>query len=258
MTTEKERFIEATHSITIAHHQLYYRTAGQGSPLVLIHGFGVSGYIWQLMLPYLAQQHQVFIVDLPGYGKSTFTPPWRLREMAPLLITWLQELNLSPVALVGQSMGGAIALHISASAPELVERIVLISAAGIPLNAQLSHLALRSIRSFFQQGNGSYPSGLIQDVLRPRPLLFWQTAQEMVHSDFRAEIAAVKIPALIIWGKQDVLLPVSLGQALHAALPHATFIILPDSGHRPMLAHPELLSTMVLDFLAEGKSNSKL
>jgi pimeloyl-ACP methyl ester carboxylesterase len=89
-------------------------------------------------------------------------------------------------------------------------------------------------------------------------LLFWQTAQEMVHSDFRAEIAAVKIPALIIWGKQDVLLPVSLGQALHAALPHATFIILPDSGHRPMLAHPELLSTMVLDFLAEGKSNSKL
>src|SRR5256885_1560840 len=168
--------------------------------------------------------------------------------------TWLQELNLSSVALMGQSMGGAIALHISASAPELVERIVLISAAGIPLNAQLSHLALRSIRSFFQQGNGSYPSGLIQDVVRPRPLLFWQTAQEMVHSDFRAEIAAVKIPALIIWGKQDVLLPVSLGQALHAALPRATFIILPDSGHRPMLAHPELLSTMVLDFLAEGKT----
>lgn len=258
MATKKEGFIEATHSITVGHHQLYYRTVGQGSPLVLIHGFGVSGYIWQLMLPYLAQRHQVFIIDLPGYGKSTFTPPWRLREMAPLLITWLRELNLSSVALMGHSMGGAIALHISASAPELVERLVLVSAAGIPLNAHLSHLVLRSIRSFFQQGNGSYPSELIQDVLQPRPLLFWQTAQEMMHSDFRAEIAANKIPTLIIWGEQDVFLPISLGRALHAALPHATFVTLPNTGHRPMLAFPELVSTMVLSFLAEGQSDINL
>src|SRR5258708_5556551 len=218
MVTKKEGFIEAIHSITVGHYQIYYRTVGQGSPLVLLHGFGVSGYIWQLMLPYLAQRHQVFIIDLPGYGKSTFTPPWRLREMAPLLITLLRELNLSSVALMGHSMGGAIALHISASTPELVERLVLVSAAGIPLNAHLSHLVLRSIRSFFQQGNSSYPSGLIQDVF----------------------------------------LPVSLGRALHAALPHATFVTLPNTGHRPMLAFPELVSTMVLSFLAEGQSDINL
>ncbi len=253
MATKKDHIRESTHLTTIAHHNLSYRVVGQGSPLVLIHGFGVSGYIWQAMLPYLAQQHQVFVVDLPGYGKSTFTPPWRLREMAPLLINWLRKLNLSSVALMGQSMGGAIALHIGVLAPELVERVVLVSSAGIPLNARFPQLVLRSLRSLLQPGNGGYPWGLIRDVLQPRPLLFWQNTQEMIESDFRAEIAALKVPALIVWGEQDLLLPISLGQELHAALPHATFVAVPGCGHRPMLAHPQLLSTIVMDFLAEGQ-----
>ncbi|HEY3992026.1 MAG TPA: alpha/beta hydrolase [Ktedonobacteraceae bacterium] len=251
MVKEKGHLQEAKHLITIARQQIFYRVLGQGSPLVLIHGFGVSGHIWQPMLPYLAQKRQVFIVDLPGYGKSTFTPPWRLREMAPVLITLLRELNLTEVALAGQSMGGAIALHMSVLAPELVERVVLISAAGVPLNARLPRLAWRSLCSSLQPGNGNYPRELIRDILRPRPLLFWQNAREMVRSDFRAEITALTTPALIIWGEADLLLPISLGRALHTALPHATFVTLPNCGHRPMLAHPELLSTTVLDFLAE-------
>lgn len=252
MSKERGHLRESTHSITIARHRLFYRVLGEGSPLVLIHGFGVSGHIWQPMLPYLAQRHQVFIIDLPGYGKSTFTPPWRLREMAPVLITLVRKLKLASVALAGQSMGGAIALHMSVLAPELVERVVLISSAGVPLNARLSRLAWRSLCSSLQSGNGRYPRELMRDVLWPRPLLFWQNAREMARSDFRAEIAAFTAPALIIWGEEDLLLPISLGRTLHAALPHATFLTLPDCGHRPMLAYPELLSAKIVDFLAEG------
>lgn len=252
MLDSQKRLRESTYTFTLERHTLAYRVVGQGSPLVLIHGFGVSGQIWQAMLPYLAQQYQVFIVDLPGYGKSTFTPPWRLREMAPLLITWLRELGLSAVAMMGQSMGGAIALHISVLAPEMVERLVLVSSAGIPLNASFADLFWRSLRSLLQPGNGGYPAGLIRDVLRPRPVLFWQNTQEMLQSDFRVEIAAAKTPALIIWGEQDLLLPLDLGLALHAALPHASFVTLPACGHRPMLARPEQVSKMVLDFLTEG------
>lgn len=250
MVAEKVLLREASYSVTLGRHRLSYRVAGQGTPLVLIHGFGVSGQIWQFMLPYLARQRQVFIVDLPGYGKSTFTPPWRLREMAPLLIDWLQGLNLPSIALMGQSMGGAVALHIASLAPELVGHLVLISSAGIPLDAQLHHLVWRSLRSLLQPGNGSYPWGLIRDVLQPRPRLFWQNTREMIQSDFRVEIATVKTPALIIWGEEDLLLPLSLGKALHEALPHAPFVTIPGCGHRPMLAHPEILSKLVLDFLA--------
>ncbi|MBV9232320.1 MAG: alpha/beta hydrolase [Chloroflexi bacterium] len=249
MSAREQKLIETAHTTTIAEQHLHYRTAGAGTPLVLIHGYGVTGHIWQRMLPYLIQQHQVFIVDLPGHGHSPFTGTWQLREVAPLLAQWLQQMKLPPVALMGQSMGGAIAIHLTAYAPELVKRLVLVSAAGIPFQARLPTLALRSVHSFFQRGNGSYPLELVQDVLRPRIRLLWQSAQEIAHSDFRAELATITVPTLIIWGERDVLIPITSGHALSAALPHATFITLPGCGHRPMLAQPETMSKLVLDFL---------
>jgi pimeloyl-ACP methyl ester carboxylesterase len=214
-----------------------------------VHGYGVSGYIWQSALPYLAQHHHVFLVDLPGHGHSPYNGQWQLREMAPLLATWLRAMQLPPIALMGQSMGGAIAIHLAASAPELVQRLLLVNSAGIPLEATLPHLVRRSAHSFFQRGNGSYPVGLVRDVLRPRPRLFWQAAQEMIRSDFRTELASITQPTLIIWGERDVLLPISLGYTLQAALPHAQFATLPNCGHRPMLAEPEVFSKLVLEFL---------
>lgn len=247
--------IKTIRNMTIDGHTLHYLKAGSGSgvPLVLIHGYGVSGHIWQPMLPYLAQEHEVFAVDLPGYGRSTLSGPWQLRAMAPLLAEWLRQMHLPPVALIGQSMGGAIAIHLTAHAPELVEQLVLISSAGLPLQAPLSSLALRSARSFFQTGNGRYPLALMRDLLQPRLRILWQTAQEMVRSNFHAELATIMTPTLIIWGERDLLLPIALGHALSAALPHASFVTLPESGHRPMLAQPERLSEIILEFLAHER-----
>ncbi len=222
MLSKGKKLAETTHTITIAKQHLYYRSAGSGAPLVLLHGYGVSGNVWQRCLPYLAQQCQVFIVDLPGH-----------------------------VALMGHSMGGAIAIHLAAQAPDLVERLVLVNAAGMPLETRLPTLMARSLHSMLQPKSGSYPWALIRDVLKPRPRVLWQAAQEMVSSDFQAELATITIPTLIIWGEHDVLLPLTRGQALSAALPHATFIKLPYSGHRPPLSQPEEFSRLVLEFLQE-------
>lgn len=246
----KKTISEKSHTITINGQQLYYRSAGSGLPLVLLHGYGVSGYLWQRALPYLTQRRQVFVVDLPGHGHSKLTSPWQLREVAPLLTTWLRQANFPPIALVGHSMGGAIAIHLTAHAPELVERLVLVDAAGLPLQATFPVLAARSVRSMFQPGNGGYPWPLVRDILRqPRLRLLWQAAQQMMSSDFRIELATITIPTLILWGEQDLLLPPALGQALSMALPHATFLTLPNCGHRPPLAQPELFSRLVLEFL---------
>ncbi len=250
--TKIQTFQETFHTYSISGQHLHYRSAGQGTPLVLVHGYGVSGYLWQRVLPYLAQHYHVFLVDLPGHGHSTYNGQWQLREMAPLLATWLRAMQFPPIVLMGQSMGGAIAIHLAASAPELVQRLILVSAAGIPLEATLPLLVRRSFHSFFQLGNGNYPLELVRDVLRPRPRLFWQAAQEMVRSDFRAELASITQPTLIIWGERDVLLPLSLGYALQAALPHAQFATFPNCGHRPMLAAPKAFSELVLRFLHDG------
>src|SRR5260370_5799820 len=108
------------HSVTSINQNIYYFIVGTSAspPLVLIHGYGASGYIWQRILPYLARNHQVFVVDLPGYGRSKLTSEWRLREMGPQLAEWLHQMQLPPVTVVGHSMGGAIATHLAAYAPE--------------------------------------------------------------------------------------------------------------------------------------------
>jgi len=242
-----------THYVSLYGYRLHCSIIGSGSPLVLVHGFGVSGHVWQRVLPYL-QQHQVFVVDLPGYGRSTYRgthAPWRLREMAPLLAAWLQHMHLSSVHLIGHSMGGAIAIHLAAHAPELVKSLTLVDAAGMPFHSTFPALAARSAHSFIQLRNGSYPLALVRDVLRPRLRLFWQSATQIADGDFRAEIAMLTMPTLIIWGEQDVLVPISLGHELYEALPHAIFISLPASGHRPMLAQPALMSGILLEFLSE-------
>ncbi len=248
-------------SISLQGYRLHYRVVGTGSPLVLIHGFGVSGHVWQRVLPYLAREYQVFVIDLPGYGRSTYREtraPWRLREMAPLLAAWLQSMHLPPVHLVGHSMGGAIAMHLAAHNPELVKSLTLIDAAGIPFRSTFPALALRSARSFVQRKNGSYPLPLIRDVLRPRLRLFWQGATQTAYCDFRAEIAMLTMPILILWGEEDILVPISLGYELYKTLPHAVFISFANSGHRPMLAQPELMSGVVLAFLSEQEEATTL
>jgi pimeloyl-ACP methyl ester carboxylesterase len=246
----KKTISDKSFTFTIDRQSLYYRVLGSGSPLVLLHGYGVSGHVWEHSLPYLSQQRQVFVVDLPGHGHSKLTRPWCLREVAPLLVRWLRQMQLPPVALMGHSMGGAIAIHMSAYAPEIVERLVLVNAAGLPLETKLPVLAIRSARSMLQPGGGRYPRSLVWDILRrPRLRLLWQAAQEMMSSDFRAELAKITVPTLIIWGERDILLPISLGEALSAALPHAAFVRLPDCGHRPPLAQPRLFSRLVLEFL---------
>ena len=245
------------YTMSLSGYQLHYRVAGAGSPLVLVHGFGVSGHIWQHVLPYLAQHYQVFVIDLPGYGRSSYREThasWQLRDMAPLLSAWLQALRLSSVHLVGHSMGGAIAIQIAAHAPELVHTLTLVDAAGMPFRSTFQKLARRSMRSFVQKGNGRYPPALIRDLLRPRLRLLWHNANQMVDCDVRAELATLTQPTLILWGEHDILVPISLGYELHKALPHAIFVTIPSSGHRPMLAQPALISGVMLAFLADFES----
>lgn len=247
----KDPPLETTvHTIRVADQSLSYRTVGTGQPLVLVHGYAASGHMWQLVLPYLAQHYQVFVVDLPGHGRSPLTGTWRLREVAPLLIRWLQEMRLPPVSLMGHSMGGAICIQMAAAAPEILRSVILADSAGLPLNAHLPKLVVRSVRSALQPGNGRYPMAMIRDMVRPRPRLWWQCARELVESDFSQEAARISAPTLIIWGGRDVMIPINVGHTLNKAIPHASFEIIESCGHRSMIGQPDTFSKVVLDFLS--------
>ncbi|HLX41247.1 MAG TPA: alpha/beta hydrolase [Ktedonobacteraceae bacterium] len=254
METKHSYYAVRTHVITIGEQRLYYRVVGTGPPLVLIHGYGVSGQIWNRCIPYLAQTRQLYIIDLPGHGHSEFSGAWRLREIAPLLAQWLRILALPPVALLGHSMGGAIAAHLAAHAPERIAQLVLVNAACLPFADTLPVIIGRTAHSMVQRGAGNYSLTMLGDMLKPRLRLLWQAAQEMHSSDFRAELAWLTLPTLIIWGERDVLLPLTSGKALAKMVPHATFVTMPESGHRPPISQPVEFSKLVLDFLSEQHS----
>jgi pimeloyl-ACP methyl ester carboxylesterase len=247
---------ETVYTAICSSQRLFYRVVGQGPPLVLIHGYGTSGHIWLRTLPYLAETMQLFVLDLPGYGRSPAPASWHVRAMAPVIGEWLHALHLPPVAVMGHSMGGAIAIHLTALAPSTVHRLILVNAAVLPLPRSTSLLALRAAYSMLQPGNGSYPLPLLGDVLQPRFRVLRQTALEMMRCDLHAELASITTPALIIWGERDALLPIDLGRALHAALPQAPLVTLARCGHRPMLAQPEYFSKIVKEFLQPHHTHS--
>lgn len=253
MNSNNQIIQEKSYILTPSGQRIFYRIAGTGKPLVLIHGHAASGSTWKAVLPFLAQHYQVISVDLPGYGRSQCSGPWRLREIAPLLIRWLQQIELQPVVLMAHSMGGAIATHLAASAPDLVDRLILVDAAGLPLHMSFPTLAARSVSSFFQPGNGSNFPQELREHLLTSPRIIWQSALEVAACDFSAELASISLPTLIIWGEHDLLLP-TLGLELHKALPHAEYVTIPHCGHRPMLGQPALFSQIVLRFLQQDSS----
>ncbi len=109
-----------------------YASAGEGTALVFLHGLSSYMGYWEHQLPHFAQSHQVFALDLPGYGMSSrpgapYTPPW----FAQTVVDWMDEVGLSSAVFVGHSMGGQVALTLALEHPERVDALVLAAPAGI-------------------------------------------------------------------------------------------------------------------------------
>src|SRR5260221_12221073 len=142
------RRTDSSYSLIIREHQLYYHVAGKGNPVLILHGFGRTGYAWLHRIPGLIQQRQVIAVDLPGHGRSRLSGDWCLHEVTSLLATWLQQMKLPPMTVIGHSIGGAIAIHLATLLPELIDRLVLVNTIGIPLQIDLPTLIGRGILSW--------------------------------------------------------------------------------------------------------------
>ena len=125
---------------------VYYEVAGEGEPVVLIHGLSESTRLWCRNLPALAKQYRVYLVDLPGFGMMRkFHQYFDLLKAEIWLDGWMQAVGLDVVHLVGHSMGGYISMALAAAYPEKIKRLVLVDSIGIPFGLPVEHLVpLRS------------------------------------------------------------------------------------------------------------------
>lgn len=241
----------ATESFTHDGAHLSVRRTGGGPPIVLVHGLSGSTRWWRLNVPALKQEHSVYSLDLSGYGLSRGRPSRTVREAAALIAAWLDDRDLRDVTLIGHSMGGQISLHVAAQRPDRVTSLVLVCASGL-LRANPARTALHLPRAAWL-GDRRFIGRIVLDGLRAGPLNLWRNATDLLRDSVQDILPLIRMPTLIIWGERDILVPLTVGELLHAALPGSRFEVIPRAGHVAMVDAPEQFNTLVLDFLNRGE-----
>ena len=263
--------------------RLRYRKTGSGEPVLLLHGIGQSLEDWNEQHERLAARYTVISVDLPGFAYSDrLTGPTTLAALAGTLPAFLDTVGVhGPLPVMGNSLGGAVAMKLAADHPHRVSALVLANSAGFgkevalvlrllavrPLAALLLRpdptASRRTVQSLF------YDKTLVTDARIGHALTLSQRAahrQTLVDvardlgtiSGVRAEwrstllgsVGQLGIPTLVVWGDHDHILPHSHLAAATAALPHAEAHVFTKTGHMPQIERPDEFAEVVGDFLS--------
>ncbi|HEX6127465.1 MAG TPA: alpha/beta hydrolase [Candidatus Limnocylindria bacterium] len=215
------------------------------SPLVLLHGLASSPRCWQRTLPAVEQRHRVLMVDLFAGATRRFGLDDSARELAQRLV----DLGIGPAALVGHSMGGLVALHVSAEAPELVASMVLVDVPAIPIRRRRLGQAVAVARSSVRRDASAL--GLVLGcVLRTSPITLIAATRATMRADLERQAAGTPFPTLLVWGGRDAIVPRVVGERLALGMPAAELVVIPDAGHQPMWEAPAAFNAALVAFLA--------
>ena len=239
-----------TGSMIVEGRRVTWEEAGVGPPIVLVHGLAASGSWWRSTLPVLTPEFRVLFVDLAGFGACR-RQPVRLDRAADTLAAWLRALGLERVTLVGHSRGGYVVADVAVRHPDLVDRLVLVNAAGLPLPQRALPHFVNLVRS-----SGRAPLQLIPramyDTLRAGPIAIARAAHQILAADIEPHLARITVPTLVVWGDRDPLIPLGMGRRLAAALPMARLVVLTGAGHAPMWERQDAFNDTLLTFLRHG------
>jgi pimeloyl-ACP methyl ester carboxylesterase len=268
-------------TFSIGRHELSAFVVGEGQPVLLLHGLGANKLSWLPLIGPLAERYRVIALDLPGHGESSkrrgdHTPA----HFAAVVRRLLDELEIEGVALAGNSMGGRIALEVSATVPDRVAALVLLSPAlaGLPFPfiAKFLHvvpteigalplplrrqIVARTIRSLFavpeRLPDQAYAAGADEFIRvyrsgRARTALL-SSVRGLVRDRpgaFWERVRENRAPTLVLWGEEDRLVPVRLGHRLAEEMPQCRLEVLPGVGHVPQFEVPEVTADLVRGFL---------
>lgn len=244
--------------------KIYYFASRQGSnngsAVILIHGAGGTHLHWPYNLRRL-NGHRVLAPDLPGHGKSNGIGEQDIDKYAHGLVSWMQEVGVKKAAVIGHSMGGAIAQSIAINYPQLVERLVLISTGAVlPVNQDLlekvsspttapAALDLITKWSYSPQASPKLLKKAREQMGEIRPSVIYGDFLACNQFDSTKELSNIGAPTLILCGEEDKMTPLRFSKQLEASIPNARLTTIPSAGHMVMLEQPEIVSKMVFDFL---------
>lgn len=257
---------------------------GSGPPVVFIHGLGGSWPNWLEQLPALSETRRTIALDLPGFGASPLpSGEISIGGYARAVLELLDRLEIESAAFVGNSMGGQITAELALMAPERVERIVLISPAGISTAAVASRLALirlaHPVTHTLTRWVGERANELAsRRRLRERAMATVATQPQRIAREFAAEqikgmgkpgflpalealvshsttlsgrLHEIRCPTLILWGADDPLIPARDAEAFRREIPRARKVVWERTGHVAMFERAADFNALLDDFLRE-------
>jgi pimeloyl-ACP methyl ester carboxylesterase len=255
-----------------------YVRKGDGPPVLLLHGLASSIYTWKDVLPALAAHHDVIAMDLPGFGDSAIPPHATGDQIVRAVIALMDRLGIARASIVGNSLGGAIAIAIAARRPDRVDRLVLLDAAGynfgradrplllrvaaaIPAPA-LETLPIRplvslGLRQVFHDRRLVTPDKVAEYVApMRRPGASAALHELLLGTDdlhFPGVIRQVRAPTLIVWGRYDTWIPPRDAERFAADIAGARVVMM-ESGHMPQEERPAETAALIEEFLGGGLS----
>jgi pimeloyl-ACP methyl ester carboxylesterase len=233
-----------------------YQEAGDGPPVVLIHGLSGSSRWWARNVGALAERFHVYVIDLIGFGGSRGGQRFMLDKAADHLAHWMDQLGIVRASMVGHSMGGYIAAELAADAPERVERLVLVDAAALPFGQNVGwHMA--SMMRELQRLPADFLPPLLFDALRAGPATLWDAASALLRADLRPKLERISAPTLVVWGERDAIVPLGLGKQLTRLLPKREMLVIKNAGHNPMWDCPQAFNREVTAFLSGAEQGSE-
>lgn len=275
-----------SHFVNVDGVRMHYQEFGDATkpPMILIHGYTASVYVWKSVAPMLAANgFRVIAVDLVGFGWSE-KPKWfeySIQAQSRMISRFMNRLGIGRAIIVGNSYGGAVALNLTLDYPEMVEKLVLVD--PVTNDEPKNHPVLKLVAI---PGIGELLTPFVADskiflrkrmhhtLARANHHLITEERMNAIRRPLRAkdghhsllatsrnwhakriekDAHLINQPTLIIWGDQDKVVPIKCGYKLHAQLSNSRLVVLKDCGHVPPEEKSELFSKLVTEFCSNQK-----
>lgn len=230
--------------LKIDNMDIFYKKAGQGRKVLLLHGWEGCADSFLPVFNYLSRNFEVYAIDFPGFGQSTVPEkPWGVRDYKNIVLKIMDALKLDSVYIIAHSFGGRVSIMLSSEEPERVQKLVLVDSAGLIPKRGLKYYFkvykfkfLKRIYVLFTPGKDKqekldkfYTRYGSRDYRNAGSMR--QTFIRVVNEDLRKYLPSIKAPTLLIWGDEDRDAPLYFGKIMEKEIPDAGLVVFKGAGH---------------------------
>lgn len=201
---------------------------GQGSPIVLLHGWGQNLYMMKFLQDYLSEHHQVINLDLPGFGKSEEPPEaWSMDAYASCIHDLLASLNIEKPTIIAHSFGARIAFHYALKYP--ITKMIITGGAGIAAKHGITYYI--RIYTYKLMKKLHHPIAMGSVDYQQASVIMRGVLVKSVNEDIRDRLNKITVETLLVWGEHDMQTPLWMGKVMEKEMQNATLIILKRDDH---------------------------